>query len=129
MNDDQIRFLLNNSKHFIKHTSLRCRNIYYAILKDIFKSNNDEEIKESVKIILLNGLADSDEEIRNNILSIWHDSSLVDSTFDLFERVLKYVKIFIIILIGKELYYINIKFINNIHLYIYIYFFLLLLIF
>ncbi|OUM61430.1 hypothetical protein PIROE2DRAFT_12583, partial [Piromyces sp. E2] len=48
----------------------------------------DDEIKESVKIILLNGLADSDEEIRNNILSIWHDTSLVDSTFDLFDRVL-----------------------------------------
>jgi len=49
----------------------------------------DDEIKESVKIILLSGLADSDEEIRNNILSIWHDASLVDSTFDLFDRVLK----------------------------------------
>jgi len=86
---NQIKFFLNNSNHFIKHSSLRCRNIYYAILKYIYQVNMDEEIKNSVKVSLLNGLADSDEEIRNNILSIWHDSSLVDSTFDLFDRVLK----------------------------------------
>jgi DNA-dependent protein kinase catalytic subunit len=85
---NQIKFFLNNSNHFIKHSSLRCRNIYYAILKYIYQVNMDEEIKNSVKVSLLNGLADSDEEIRNNILSIWHDSSLVDSTFDLFDRVL-----------------------------------------
>ncbi|CAG8784002.1 453_t:CDS:2, partial [Racocetra persica] len=73
---------------FKDHPNIDCRESYYAILIQLYKKTSEEnKVKQKLKIGLLKGLADLDENIQKTLTEFWKEQQeLSRDTFTLLKE-------------------------------------------
>ncbi|CAG8455683.1 16904_t:CDS:10, partial [Cetraspora pellucida] len=79
---------------FRDHPNIDCRESFYAILIQLYKKTSEESnVKQKLKVSLLRGLADLDENIQQTLTVFWKDQQeLSQDTFTLLRELVGYIE-------------------------------------
>lgn len=83
---DQISFFLPTALNtFPHHPSDRCRSAFYTLIMRLYEITDEKsELRKTIKLTILKGLSDPNEEVRSALVNYLKQNDLIQS--DVFER-------------------------------------------